>query len=66
LDMWLNLRHAICVLTLFVVAATLLAGCHHNIAAVNPPGTPAGTTTMVVQGTAQNASRPVTITLVVQ
>ena len=63
-DMRLNLRRAICVLGLFVVAATLLAGCHHHRAATN--GTPAGSTTMVVQGTAQNASRPVTITLVVQ
>jgi hypothetical protein len=63
-DMRLNLRHAICVLGLFVVAASLLAGCHHHLATTN--GTPAGTTTMVVQGTAQNASRPVTITLVVQ
>jgi sugar lactone lactonase YvrE len=63
-DMRLNLRHAICVLGLFVVAASLLAGCHHHLATTN--GTPAGSTTMVVQGTAQNASRPVTITLVVQ
>ena len=61
---WFDVRHAICVLALFVVAATLLAGCHHNIASTT--GTPAGTTTMVVQGTAQNASRPVTITLIVQ
>jgi hypothetical protein len=60
----LNLCHAICVLGLFVVAATFLAGCHHHVATTN--GTPAGSTTMVVQGTAQNASRPVTITLVVQ
>ena len=61
---WFDVRHAICVLGLFVAAATLLAGCHHRIATTN--GTPAGTTIMVVQGTAQNASRPVTITLVVQ
>ena len=61
---WFDVRYAICVLGLFVVAATLLAGCHHHIATTN--GTPAGSTTMVVQGTAQNASRPVTITLVVQ
>jgi len=53
----------------FVLASfgALLAGCHHSSTKAKPviPYTPMGTYTLTVQGSAQNASRGFTVTLVV-
>lgn len=58
-------RSPAAVLALSLVAVgVLLAGCHHKGLTIN--GTPAGTTNMIVQGTAQNATRGVQLQLVVQ
>jgi trimeric autotransporter adhesin len=50
--------------SVLVVVAAMLGGCHHKSLTIN--GTPAGTTDLIVQGTAQNATRGVPIQLVVQ
>ena len=46
------------------LAAALLGGCHHHFS--QNTGTPPGTTQLIVQGTAQNASRAASMTLIVQ
>ena len=55
---------AILALSTLAIFAALLGGCHHKGLTIN--GTPAGTTDLIVQGTAQNATRGVHIQLVVQ
>lgn len=57
-------RQALLFASALAVLATALVGCHHKGLTIN--GTPAGTTDMIVQGTAQNATRGVHIQLVVQ
>ncbi|MGB0036510.1 MAG: choice-of-anchor D domain-containing protein [Candidatus Acidiferrales bacterium] len=52
-------------LVMFAIAAATLGGCHHP-ASTSANGTPAGTTNLTIQATAQNASRPIVVTLVVQ
>jgi sugar lactone lactonase YvrE len=54
---------ALAVLMAAATTAALLAGCHRKGLTIN--GTPAGTYNLIVQGTAQNATRAVGITLVV-
>ena len=59
-------RRWISVTALLVAAAvvTFVGGCHHNTTVLT--GTPAGTTDLILQATAQNATRPIGIILVVQ
>jgi DNA-binding beta-propeller fold protein YncE len=57
-------RQALLFASALAVLATALVGCHHKGLTIN--GTPAGTTDLIVQGTAQNATRGVHFQLVVQ
>jgi sugar lactone lactonase YvrE len=45
--------------------APVIAGCHHSSTTATIPFTPTGTYTLTVQGSAQNAGRGFTVTLVV-
>jgi sugar lactone lactonase YvrE len=47
-----------------IAAAAFVGGCHHHLAVVT--GTPAGTTDLILQATAQGASRAIGITIVVK
>jgi sugar lactone lactonase YvrE len=51
-------------LLLAIAAAAFVGGCHHHLATVT--GTPAGTTNLILQATAQGASRAIGITIVVK
>jgi len=58
-------RRSAAILALSVLAVgAILVGCYHHSLSIN--GTPAGTSDLIVQGTAQNASRGLHIQLIVQ
>jgi sugar lactone lactonase YvrE len=59
-----RLRQLVSVVALFLLFAVLLGGCHHS-STTGIVVTPKGTTNLTVQGTAQNATRGFTVTLVV-
>ena len=53
-------------LLLLLAMTPMIVGCHHNSGTANTiPYTPTGTYTLTVQGSAQNAGRGFTVTLVV-
>ncbi len=58
-------RRLISTAALFVLFAAVLAACGSGSGSGKPKSTPAGTTNLIVQGTAQNATRGFTVTLVV-
>jgi hypothetical protein len=55
---------SVSVVALFVLFVTILGGCHHSSKSTIVV-TPKGTTNLTIQGTAQNATRGFTVTLVV-
>ena len=59
-----RVRQSVSVVALFVLFGALLGGCHHS-STTGIVVTPKGTTNLTVQGTAQNATRGFTVTLVV-
>jgi sugar lactone lactonase YvrE len=66
LAMRVSLRRWVSAMALLVAiaAAAFVGGCHHHLATVT--GTPAGTTNLILQATAQGASRAIGITIVVK
>jgi streptogramin lyase len=59
-----RVRQLVSVVALFVLFVALLGGCHHS-STTGIVVTPKGTTNLTVQGTAQNATRGFTVTMVV-
>jgi len=59
-----QVRQSVCVVGLFVLCAAILGGCHHS-STTGIVVTPKGTTNLTIQGTAQNAARGFTVTLIV-
>jgi hypothetical protein len=59
-----RVRQSVSMLALFVLFAAILGGCHHSNKSTIVV-TPKGTTNLTIQGTAQNATRGFTVTLVV-
>jgi hypothetical protein len=59
-----RVRQSISVVALFVLFVAILGGCHHS-STTGIVVTPKGTTNLTIQGTAQNATRGFTVTLVV-
>jgi sugar lactone lactonase YvrE len=54
------------VIALAITVAAILQGCHSGSGTVGTTGTPAGSSKMIVQGAAQNATRGITVTLDVE
>jgi len=54
------------VIALALTVAAILEGCHSGSGTTGTTGTPAGSSKMIVQGAAQNASRGITVTLDVE
>ena len=59
-----RVRKSVSVVALFVLFVAILNGCHHG-STTGIVVTPKGTTNLTIQGTAQNATRGFTVTLVV-
>jgi hypothetical protein len=59
-----RVRQSVSVVALFVLFVAILGGCHHS-STTGIVVTPKGTTNLTIQGTAQNATRGFTVTLVV-
>jgi len=59
-----RVRQSVSLVALFVLFVTILGGCHHS-STTGIVVTPKGTTNLTIQGTAQNATRGFTVTLVV-
>jgi sugar lactone lactonase YvrE len=59
-----RVRQSVTVVALFVLFVTILDGCHHSSKSTVVV-TPKGTTNLTVQGTAQNATRGFTVTMIV-
>jgi sugar lactone lactonase YvrE len=53
-------------LAMFAAIGAIAVGCGGHHGATETVGTPAGTTVMILQGTAQGATRGITVTLIVQ
>jgi sugar lactone lactonase YvrE len=60
---WTGRRSATLVLFLFFTGTGMLSGCSKGVSPASIGATPAGTSTMAITGTSQNASRALTITL---
>jgi sugar lactone lactonase YvrE len=60
-----RVRPSVSLLALFVIFAAVLGGCHSSSNKSTIVVTPKGTTNLTVQGTAQNATRGFTVTMVV-
>ena len=59
-----RVRQSVSMVALFVLFVAILGGCHHS-STTGIVVTPKGTTNLTIQGTAQNATRGFTVTLVV-
>ena len=59
-----RVRQSVSIVALFVFFVAILGGCHHS-STTGIIVTPKGTTNLTIQGTAQNATRGFTVTLVV-
>ena len=59
-----RVRQSVSMVALFVLFVAILGGCHHS-STTGIIVTPKGTTNLTIQGTAQNATRGFTVTLVV-